>query len=274
MKRLTLCILVCLIAAQANAQPNCEIYPEGSDCRKGCEYAIKGIHFPQGSRQSQLYMDSAIAICPEFPYAWSEKSVPYLKRGDYATWWKLLSKAVELAPEEYLGYRASCLFFGLRDYKKALTDIERLNVLMGDHHGYSASGTYDIRIIKALCKKELGDTLGAMQDFDECIADLEKQNMVGFYDYLLRGLLKMDMGNYKEAEEDFEKQIEIYEALAETYYYLGVLYEKTDQQEKARQYFEIAHEKYTKTGFNMQNNQYDIQPGQITLKDIEEKLGN
>ncbi len=65
------------------AQGNCLLYPKDSPCRKACELCEQASRFYQGSRQALELRDQAIAICPEFAYAWSENSVAYLKRGDY-----------------------------------------------------------------------------------------------------------------------------------------------------------------------------------------------
>ncbi len=253
------------------AQPNCEVYPPGTPCRKACDYSYKAIEEAQGSRLSQLYFDSAILVCPTFAYAWFEKSVPYLKRGDYETWWALLDKAVELEPNQYLGYRAGCLMPTLKDHKGVVRDLERLDkIRKGGPLGSNPGGDYDLRIVLAISKRELGDYAGSLLEFDKAIHEAEKKNWIGSYDYLHRGVTYLQLKNYTAALADFEKQLTVYKQLADTYYYMGLVFEAQGHPSKAKEYFQLAYEKYTSTGFH-RNDPYSVIPDQVFLADIERK---
>jgi tetratricopeptide (TPR) repeat protein len=256
----------------SNAAPNCNIYPKGSECREACELSYKAIELPQGSKKSQLYFDSAIAACSTFAYAWVEKSVPYLKRGDFDTWRKLLDKGVELDPSQYLGYRAACLMSFVRDYKGAIRDLERLKKIQnGSLQGSNPSGDFCLLLVLAISKRELGDYKGAMEDFNSVIANAEKENWLGPYDYLYRGITHHRLKNYKAALSDFEDQIKHYKDLADTYYYLGLVYEDMGSSVMAKNNFQLAYEKYTTTGVHMED-WYNVLPDQVFLSDIKAKL--
>lgn len=81
------------VSILAHGEPNCNIYKmEGNQkCYEACILATEG-GGSQGSRSSQEKFDEAIEKCPNLDYAWMEKAVPYLKRGDFATWKRLLTK--------------------------------------------------------------------------------------------------------------------------------------------------------------------------------------
>lgn len=271
-KKWFLLIIGVVTAALAWAQPNCNVYTDGSPCRKACEFCYKAIDEDQGSRKSQLYFDSAIAICPTLAYAWFEKSVPYLKRGDFATWYKLLDKAVELEPNQYLGYRAGCLFPTLKDYKTVIRDLERLDKLRnGGALGYSPGGDYDLRIFLGLSRRESGDYEGALKELNKAIAQAEKENRVGAYDYIHRAVTYFQLKDYNAARNDLQQQLLIYPQLADTHYYLGLLAEASSNSIEAKRYYQLAYDKYL-AGYH-RHDPYSVLPDQVFLTQIKAKLG-
>jgi tetratricopeptide (TPR) repeat protein len=247
------------------------LYPEDSSCRDACRLLDKNSELSQGTRQSQVLLDSAIALCPDLAAAWAEKSVPFLKRGDFITWRTYLDKAVELDPVSYLGYRAGCLFDCLRDYHDALEDIERLEKLLADTEiGYNVSGDYRLSIVKAICLREIGMVDSAVACFEQAIVRGEAEGTIGYYDYLHFGVTLLDRGELDRAVKLLEKQIEQYEDFADTYYYLGLAFEKKGDPIHARWNFRLAKDKY-RNGFQ-RNDPYVIMPDQVFLSEIEAKV--
>lgn len=209
-----LSLFILVLYTNLQAQVNCNAI-EGENCKKACEiYNNSGA---QGSRKSQENFDKAIALCPTFADAYMEKSVPYLKRGDFVTWKKLIDKAVELDPKAHLGYRGWCKFQFLRDYKGAISDIEALekNYPSG-YLGYSANGDYELHIAKAICYSALGQKEKAISIFEKQL--LKDDDNVGFYDYYQLGVTYFELGKYDKALENFEKQSK-YNNFAENIYY-------------------------------------------------------
>src|SRR5258706_11553359 len=95
-----------LISVKGIGQQNCNIYKWSNNeaCFQACNL-VDADKSPQGSRESQLLFDKALSMCPALDYVYREKAVPYLKRGDFITWKKLIDKAVELNPSAWLGVR-------------------------------------------------------------------------------------------------------------------------------------------------------------------------
>ncbi|WP_321538873.1 tetratricopeptide repeat protein [Flavobacterium piscinae] len=85
---------------------------------------IKGQY--QFSKEYQSILNESLKIDSTFDYAYWAKSIAYLKSGDFITWKKLIDKAVDLNPVEYLGYRGWCRYQFFRDYEGAINDIEAL----------------------------------------------------------------------------------------------------------------------------------------------------
>jgi len=84
-------------------------------------------------RQGQLYSELLFNILlkqnPSNAHVWMEKSVAYNKNGNYTKGFKLLNKAVELSPEENLGYRGWLRLVKLKDYHGAIKDFVELDGL-------------------------------------------------------------------------------------------------------------------------------------------------
>ncbi len=241
-----------------------------SDCELAEQlYEEKG---SQGSARSQQYLDSAIMLCPTFAKAWHEKSVPYLKRGDYATWMGLMDKAVDLAPDLYLDIRGWCKIKFLHDYEGGLADLQRYDTLVTGSP--KMVGDFNVYTWMGLAKVGLRDSTAALAYFDktidEAIAHLGAE-WVGNYDYLYRGILKMELKDDEGALADFERQIAHYESLADGHYYKGLILAKMGRRTAARQCFERAKTLFSGEGYHAQD-PYVEMPWQIYLEDIDRAL--
>jgi tetratricopeptide (TPR) repeat protein len=225
MKKYFIINLLMLWAIYTDAQPNCNAYYTAqSPCGIACAQINKALQYPQGSWQSQKSFDSLLRICPQLAYLWSEKSVPYLKRGDYAHWRLYLDKAVAIEPKVYLGYRAGCLFDNVKDYKQALADINELESLLNSKYlGSNPSGDLNLLIIKALCYRALNEIDSSLATFELALLIAENNHTVGNFDYFYWGTTLFQLQRYEEAEAKFKKQIEVNSNLAYTNYYLGCI---------------------------------------------------
>lgn len=218
------------------AQYNCSIYPD-SNMARACRVYNAVDSFYQGSPKCQYYLDSAIALCPAFAPAWREKSVPYLKRGDFVTWRKLMDKAVELDPFQFLPIRGWCRFKFLRDYEGALADLKRFDTLSAFGHNYSNDGNYELHVVMALCERELGHTDAAFRYFTlgiDSVAAQQGSAFVGLYGYVHLAVTKMAIKDYNGALRALQQENLQYDKFAETYYYIGVIYGLTGKKDLAK----------------------------------------
>lgn len=262
-------ILTIVLSFECLGQPNCYVYKDDEPCYKGCLEALEALRFSQGSNQSQIHFDNSIGLCSKFDYAYFEKAVPYLKRGDFITWKKLIDKAVSLNPTQYLGYRGWCRFQFLRDYIGAIGDLEKLDSLTSFDIGYSINGDYHLKIALALCYEGVGQRARAIQI-------IEKQLMVtgytpGLFDYLHLGVLKIKMGNLKEGIDALKKQISYNDYLAEAYFFLGLAYKKLHLVIESKESFEKAKTFYLK-GYKRLD-PYTTPMHRVYFSDIKRELG-
>lgn len=253
-------------------QPNCNVYKWQGDsaCYQACLEATKAITFSQGSKASQMHFDKALALCPSFDYAYREKSVPYLKRGDFITWKRIIDQAVRLNPATYLGIRGWCRYKFLSDYQGAIGDIEKLDSLVNRDIGYSGDGDYHLHFIRALSYKGIGQQQKAIEVIEKLMGE-EKYNPMS-YDYLHIGILYLEKGDYKAAIAHLNKQLFINNYLADTYYYLAIAYKKLQNQKEWKKNITKAREYYLQ---GMQRTDpYTAPMDKIYLVNIESELAN
>ncbi|WP_157278616.1 tetratricopeptide repeat protein [Olivibacter sitiensis] len=260
------CLSLCLVIAACNG-------PKKADPITDCELAeeLYERHGRQGSHRSQIYLDSAIKLCPSLAKAWREISVPYLKRGDYATWSHYMDRAVELEPAHYLNVRGWCKIKFLHDYEGGLDDLLRYDQLI--ESDLKIAGEYNLYTWMAFAKLGLGDSLAALEYFNKSIesALAKGEEWIGQYDYLYRGILKLELKNYDGAMQDFDEQIRLYDKLADVHYYKGLTWQRMGQGSKAQAALRRAHQLFTDEG-NHISDPYVEMPWEIYLEDIDSLL--
>lgn len=268
MKRL-LIILPLIFPSTIYSQPNCNVYKVNNDepCYNACVLAIEAERY-QWAREAQVKFDEAVQLCPKLDYAYLEKSVPFLKSGNFIEWKRLFDKAVEINPLGRLGYRGWCRFQFIRDYAGAIKDFETLDSLTSFDIGYSQNGDYQLNIVKALCYKAIGQKSKAIEIIENQLAQKGYTPMT--YDYLHLGVLKMETGDTAGGIEYLKKSISFNDYLAEPYYYLGLIYKKKHLTKEFRENMEKAKAYYLK-GYK-RFDPYTHPMDKVYLADIESEL--
>ncbi|WP_300690649.1 tetratricopeptide repeat protein [Chryseobacterium sp.] len=213
-QRYYLSFLLLIVYTNTIAQVNCNAV-EGEDCKKACEL-YNWASYLQGSGESQEGFDKAIGLCPDFSHAYMEKSVPYLKNGDFVTWKVLIDKAVDLDPKLYLGYRGWCKFQFLRDYSGAIQDLEELKKYYPEDLGRSQNGDYNLDVVRAMSYSALGKKGKAARIIERLLA--ARGYVKGMFDHYQLGVTYFEQGKYDKALENFEKQSKEYN-FAENIYF-------------------------------------------------------
>ena len=221
------------------AQGNCLIYPENSDSRRACETGYQATEFKQGSRESQLLFDSALVLNPYYAWAYYEKSVPYFKRGLLQEGIQLLNTAVELAPLDYLTYRATW-YFQHESYGWCRRDLERFYAMEGAYLSYTMGGGLDMRILLGITYAKMGENEKALETVLFAIDDYPTLDFMGIYDYHTLGILYYLNGDYGAAQETLKKSIELNGEFADTYYYLALVEEEMGNAIASKQRLEEA----------------------------------
>ncbi|WP_299228645.1 hypothetical protein [uncultured Psychroserpens sp.] len=249
------------------AQPNCYIYAENSQERKACELSYKAIQYPQGSKASQKLFDQAIAIAPEFAWAYYEKSVPYFKRGLLREGLDILNKAIKIDPKEYLCYRAYW-YWQYKNYNLCIEDLETYYKLPKAYVQFTPGGDKDMRIILGLAYAKTNQYKKGIEIISNCIINYKSKDDIGLTDYHSLGILYVLDKQYSKAIATLKKQLTINEDMADTNYFLGIALKEKLNLVEAKKQFTKALSKYRET-----NRFININAGfKVYLLDIENEI--
>ena len=270
--KVLIAIILLTTSIISNAQPNCSIF-EG-ECKVACELYIKSETFNQGTYRAHELFDSAIMYCPAFSYAHHEKSVGYLKNGEFLLWRKHMDEAVRLNPKNYLSNRGWCRFKFLHDYEGAISDLTESKKVNNGFLGWSGDGDYDLELMIALCHRELGHADTALRLMDRYFfrKETNKNDLgVGSYDYLHYGVTQLRVGKSDEAMSSFVKQINVYKQLPDTYYYIALIYDQRGNHEKYLENLNLAYDFIVK-GYSRKD-PYCEALDEVYLSDVTAALG-
>lgn len=270
MKKKLLILSLFFLALAGYSQDNCNVYLWEGDTAKfnACEYLQNAPGYFQLRREHHVIRDSAIKIAPHYDYPYWSKSIAYLKTGDFIGWKKLIDKAVELNELKHLGYRGWCRFQFFRDYEGAISDLERLEEIMGTTDtGICQNGKYHLRVAMGLCYKMIGEKQKALEIIKSQIdAD---PDFVQLFDYLHLGVLYFEMNQLDEAKRSFQLQ-ETINPLAETAFYQSQLAQKEGDSNAALKYAELALERHKQRRFMY--DPYGHQVDKVYLSQIEDQI--
>ena len=231
MKRLLIIAMGLLSLPQkASAFPNCNIYAKNDPCYQACKEAELGVKEFPGSVAFQASLLKSIDLCPDFAFAYFELSVPYAKMGLIHEWYEIMNKAVEINPEEHLGWRGWYHWFFMHNYQKAIDDIEALERLVPYDIGQTGDGNYHLNVIKGLCYKGLDQPEKAIQVIESTISS--RDYVQDGYVMLHLGVLYLELKQYKKALDLFVNQNN-YNPISEVNYYNAICYRNLGDVEKA-----------------------------------------
>jgi len=227
-----------------HGQGNCLIYPIDSGERIACELSYRAIEYKQGSRASQVLFDVAIENGPNYAYAYYQKSVPYFKRGLLNEGIKLLNKAVELEPNSYYQTYRAYWYFSHHSYAQCIKDLEDYYTAHPKQSESTPGGEMDMGIILGIAHAKNGTLQQGIQSILNRIKNYGSPSYIGLFDYYVLGALYYDNGQFPEAENALQQQLEVHADFADTYYYLGLLNEKQGDKTEAKRFWQEALDRY------------------------------
>ncbi|MDF1697513.1 MAG: hypothetical protein P1U56_16840 [Saprospiraceae bacterium] len=205
----------------------------------------------QGSVGERLIIKEANAYNPKNAWGMRELGVPYLKRGMAHEANEYYSKAVELDPKEWLGYKAYCWLYFYRDYKTSLDELNRFDAMTPDFVDYPQSTS--VNYMKGLCYIHLGQYEEAIEVLTAHLKmEIEEEGL----DYV-DAMPFLSLGMAYQRNEAFEKADSIYslglknsKTTSDLHYHKAVNLYKTERFQAAKESLDLAREWYTKGGKN------------------------
>ncbi len=200
---------------------------------------------------------------PDYSDPFFERSVPFNKRGDYATGFHFLNKAVDLEPKKHLGYRGYIKLRLLRDYEGALSDFERLDSLTPNV--VDAPWGEDIDFLRGESYYGLKRFNKALDCFSRSITN-QGADWADVQTFVYQGLCYFEMSQFQNAKKAFESSLLQYEDIPEAYFGLGKTYLQIGDTTNAIKFLNKAKEKIT---FKREDH-YKEFLNEIYIEDIEE----
>ncbi|MBP2833256.1 tetratricopeptide repeat protein [Aquimarina sp. U1-2] len=224
----------------------------------------------QGTPESMIYIEKALAIDPENADAWRMLSIPYLKRGMPTRWKPLFDKAVELNPEEWQGWRGYLYLYFYRNYKKAIEDFNATDILTPNFDDTPQGQS--VNYMRGLAYLGLKDYTKSKSFFDTYINDQIKASGEDYVDvtaFLYRGIVAYLEKDYNKAIEDFHKVLKYSgNHYADAHFYLSKCFLKQKDINNARRHITKAIEDFN-TGFVHKRGYVEVLY-QIYIQDLEE----
>lgn len=220
----------------------------------------------------QLYLDSAIAVCPNIAYVYQQKALPYIKNGDYEKAMLLDTKAAELDPRRYTAYLGFLKCILTKDYEGGLADFKKAQVLIPN--GFEMDHSY--LFYQGLCNLELGNYDEAEKNLREDLyiqtgGDTKKTAHFNSLFYL--GVLYYEKKDPVQAKDYLKACLDQFPSHPDANYYLGLTYKAEGDTTQAGMYFHRAKEALS-NGYSMNEDSqfYVYYPRQITLFEINQEL--
>ncbi|WP_297704715.1 tetratricopeptide repeat protein [uncultured Eudoraea sp.] len=221
----------------------------------------------QGLGLSQAMFDILNWQHPNYSDPYFERSVAFNKRGDYATGFYYLDKAVELEPNKHLGYRGYMKLRFLRDFKGALIDFNRLDSLTPNVK--DAPWGEDIDFLRGESYFGLKDYTRALEYFQQSLSN-QGTDWADVQTFIYQGLCHYELADYNGAISSFESALIQYDKTCEADFGLGRTYLQLGDTLKGIDYLRKAKENIA----YKRDDTYKEYLNEIYQEEIEDLLAN
>jgi tetratricopeptide (TPR) repeat protein len=234
-----------LLSAKGNIE-KLKKYNENIDKLRATDWYEKGSSICVTNKEGAVEAFSkAIELNPKLAEAFVFRGTTYLVLLKHREALDDFNKAIELI-ETLPSKEGISLVYSLRamghakikNYEKAINDSNRAIRLCPSSDGSGLSFAY---VSRGYSYAMSGKNQEALLDFDKALYSAPKSN-VAILVYQYRGSVYFNMGNFKQAINDYEMHIKLFPFKAEAfvYYNLGIAYDKLFNYEKAIENVKIA----------------------------------
>jgi tetratricopeptide (TPR) repeat protein len=221
--------------------------------------------------EGQLALDSALRIDPTNPQIWQQKSMPYLKNGDFMSWRKYINKAVENAPERYLAYRGFCAAIFVKDYESALLDFEKRQNLKPNECIHEMD--HSLAFWRGLCYLELGKLDSARFFMEKSLKyqlDLRSAEWAHYNDFFYLGVIHYELNDITKAQYYIDASLKNYNEFPDAHFYKALILNKLGKSGEALDHLvQIENAWKKKYRMNEDNEVYANYPKQIGQIEID-----
>lgn len=225
--------------------------------------------YGQGSVSEVMVLEEAIRLSPQRADLYREIGIPYGKRGMAVEFHPPYSKAVELDPLNWQGYRGYMYLYFYRDFERAIADFDGLDALTPNFVDYpQATSVHFMRAVAYLGMEEY-DT--ALDYFDQHITEELRTTTEDFIDlktFVFQGIAHYKKGDIAAAKKSFDRGTTNTPYSADLWYWTAKLALERGDGTTAKSAIEKAEIQFKKGYFN--NRPYVEEFFQIYEGDIQE----
>jgi tetratricopeptide (TPR) repeat protein len=222
--------------------------------------------------EGQAAADSALRIDPTNARIWQQKSMPYLKNGDFMSWRKYINKAVENEPKKHLAYRGFCAAVFVKDYESALIDFENRQKLNPKDLIHEMDHSLDFW--RGLCYLGMGQLDSARFFMEKSVNDqlaLRSAEWAHYNDFFYLGVIYYDLNNLDKAQFYIDASLKNYPQFPDAHYYKALILNKLDKRDEALNHLKQIENAWIKRyRMNEDNEVYSNYPKQIKQKEIDD----
>lgn len=210
------------------------------------------------------YIDSAIAVLPNYAYLWQQRGMPYWKQMKYEVALAYTDSAVKYDSLHWLDYRAFCKCIFQKNYIDAIRDFHLAKRVVGN----STVMDHDYDFYLGLCYLQLATYDSSLYYFSASI----RNDSITFGSAGLHHLHSFYMGIvcyekqwYSEAIYWFDRSLTSNPMFADAEYYKAASLKKIGQQEASDSLFKQAEEHFAEgRTINEDNAIYERYPYQLS----------
>jgi tetratricopeptide (TPR) repeat protein len=221
--------------------------------------------------EGQLMADSLLRIDPTNAQIWQRKAMPHLKNGDFISWDKYISKAVQYDPERYLAYRGFCRAIFIKDYENALLDFEAIQKLKPSAPVYEMD--HSMEFFRGMCYMELGQLDSARFFMEKSIKwqmDNKGAEWTHYVDLFYMGVIYYELNDISKAQYYVDASLKNYAQFPDAHYYKALILNKLEKNGEAMEHLAAIENAWKKRyRMNEDNEVYANYPKQIGQTEVD-----
>lgn len=234
---------------------------------RSAEYTQLAKRIELGSSENMRLLEKALRINPSNDQAHFDLSLPYLYNGIYDKYHEHISKAIELNPQAWQGFRGYHKLFYLRDFGGALVDLDATDSLTIDQTDFAQNMSVDY--MRAICYYGLSN-LEKSKEYFEIFIEKERsavgESFIDENAFLFLGMIENKKGDYDQALNYFDRAVKYENGQADVHYHRAYSLQMLDNLDEAQREIEKAKSLYEEGKYLRGYNYETI--GQIYLSDI------
>ncbi|MEM8894362.1 MAG: tetratricopeptide repeat protein [Bacteroidota bacterium] len=192
-----------------------------------------GAQYYQGTVPEQFQVMEALRLDSTDAGTWREMGTARVKRGIADEMEYYYAEAVKRDPTVWAGFRGYLYLYFYRDFERAIADFDLGDEANGAV-SYSQSQSHDyMRGICYYGLKDYAKALDQLDRYINKLVSEDGEEWVDVYAFLYKGLALEQLGKVDEAIVEYDRILKYYPTLSDAYYHKARIYQEKGQSRKA-----------------------------------------